>query len=324
VKNSLQPSRDPSKKGAPKPDVGPLLGGTKNGFVAARAFKDAGKTQGATRSAIRIGNQTAFSALLQEPFEFALQHHFTAFEFFPDRGPAGTGGWTESDLDATTRYWIRGAAAEHNLELTVHAPLEFNPLAHPDDARLYNTITFAHDIGATLVNLHLDTSAGVDAFVSALRPTLNATAEAGLKLAIENTVWTGPTEFNDLFAALWRRADLPTAHVGMCFDLGHANLYGAMRNNYWAFLDALSAEVPIIHLHLHENFGDRDSHLPLFTGPARNTATGIAGMLSRVRQHGFAGCAILEQWPQPPSLLVNARDGLLNLLHVAPAAEAKV
>jgi sugar phosphate isomerase/epimerase len=324
VKNSLQPSRDPSKKGAPKPDVGPLLGGTKNGFVAARAFKDAGKTQGATRSAIRIGNQTAFSALLQEPFEFALQHHFTAFEFFPDRGPAGTGGWTESDLDATTRYWIRGAAAEHNLELTVHAPLEFNPLAHPDDARLYNTITFAHDIGATLVNLHLDTSAGVDAFVSALRPTLNATAEAGLKLAIENTVWTGPAEFNGLFAALWRRADLPTAHVGMCFDLGHANLYGAMRNNYWAFLDALSAEVPIIHLHLHENFGDRDSHLPLFTGPARNTATGIAGMLSRVRQHGFAGCAILEQWPQPPSLLVNARDGLLNLLHVAPATEAKV
>ena len=312
--------------GASQPAVDALLGGAKNGFVATPAFNGAGgATRNPDRPAIRIGNQTAFSAhSMQEPFEFALQHDFTAFEFFPDHGAGGTGGWAESDLDETARYWIRGAAVEHNVELTVHAPLEFNPLACPDAGRLYSTITFAHDIGATLVNLHLDASAGADAFVSALQPTLFATAEAGLKLAIENTIWTGPADFNDLFAAFQRRADLPTAHVGMCFDLGHANLFGATRNNYWSYLDGLQPGVRIVHLHLHENFGDRDSHLPLFTGPSRNTATGIAGMLSRVRQHGFAGCAILEQWPQPPSLLVNARDGLLNLLHVAPAAEAKV
>lgn len=271
---------------------------------------------------IRIGNQTAHSARsVMEPFEFALANDFTAFEFFPDRGPAGVGGWAETDLDAKQRQAIRQRAAEHDVQLTVHAPLTFAPVDKPQDARLYSTVEFAHDIGAKLINLHLDIGRGAEQFVEALATTLRLTAEANLKLAIENTVWTGPEDFNALFAALGERRDLPTAHVGMCFDLGHANLYGATQNNYWRFLDLLAPGVRIIHLHLHENLGDRDSHLPLFTGPSRLNATGIAGMLSRVRQRGFNGCAILEQWPSPPSLLVNARDGLLNLLQLAPALE---
>jgi sugar phosphate isomerase/epimerase len=265
---------------------------------------------------IRIGNQTAFSAgSVLEPFEYAVASRFTAFEFFPDRGPAGIGGWSELDLDEGARRGIRQAASENEIELTVHAPLEFKPLDNSRDARLYSTVAFARDIGATLVNLHLDVSRGPEAFVASLRPALQVTAEAGLRLAVENTVWTGPADFNAFFEALHRGGDSPTAHAGMCFDLGHANLYGALRNNYWAYCDALSRDVPIIHLHLHENYGDCDSHLPLFTGPSRNNATGIAGMLQRVRRRGFAGCIILEQWPQPPSLLANARDGLLNLLH---------
>ena len=264
---------------------------------------------------IRIGNQTAYAARsVMEPFDFALVNGFTAFEFFPDRGHSGVGGWEESDMDSNARSTIRHLARDHDVELTVHAPLVFNPLDNPEDVRLFSSIEFAHDIGATLLNLHLDIGRGAARFVEALAPTLQMTAGAELNLAIENTVWTGPEDFNALFAALRERNDLPTAHVGMCFDLGHANLFGATQNNYLNYLDALSPGVRINHLHLHENLGDRDSHLPLFTGPSRNNATGIAGMLSRVRQHGFDGCAILEQWPSPPSLLVNARDGLLNLL----------
>jgi len=265
---------------------------------------------------IRIGNQTAYSARsVMEPFEFAVQQGFTAFEFFPDRGPASMGGWAEPDLDDSARRWIRQTAADHDIELTVHAPLEFNPARDSESAHLHGTVALAQDIGATLINLHLDVSSGAGAFVESLRQTRLLTARAKLKLAIENTVWTGPEDFNAFFRALREDGQAPSSHVGMCFDLGHANLFGGTCNNYWAFLDALSPEVPITHLHLHENNGDRDSHLPLFTGPSRNNATGIAGMLNRVRQRGFDGCAILEQWPQPPSLLVNARDGLLNLLY---------
>ncbi len=263
---------------------------------------------------LHIGNQTSFAASVLEPFEFAVANGFTAFEFFPDRGYSGVGGWDEGDLSGDTRQSIRRTARAHQMELTVHAPLTFNPAVNADEAQLGRTIEFAHDLGATLVNLHLDTSRGVACFAEALGPTLRLTAEAGLRLAVENTVWTGPQDFNHCFAELRRRGGIPSAHAGMCFDLGHANLFGATQNNYLKYFDALGADVPVIHLHLHENFGDRDSHLTLFTGPARENPAGVGGLLARLHRRGFSGCAILEQWPQPPSLLVNARDRLAELV----------
>ncbi len=268
---------------------------------------------------MRTGNQTSFAASVLEPFEFAVANSFTAFEFFPDRGYSGVGGWDESDLSGDTRRAIGRTAHEKNIELTVHAPLTFNPVVNADTSRLRKTVEFAHELGATLLNLHLEVEQGVERFAEALGPTLQLTAEAGLKLAIENTVWTGPQDFNQLFAVL-RRGKFPAAHAGMCFDLGHANLFGATQNNYWKYFDALGADVPVIHLHLHENFGDRDSHLTLFTGPARENAAGIAGLLERLQRRNFSGCAILEQWPQPASLLVNARNRLAELLEVRPGA----
>jgi sugar phosphate isomerase/epimerase len=264
---------------------------------------------------LRIGNQTAYSAgSVMEPFEFALANDFRCFEFFPDRGHAGIGGWAEDDLVAATRRWIRESAAAKDLELTVHAPLEFNPLHDPCHPRLESTVRFSQDIGATLVNLHLDATQGAEAFVEALRPTLEMTAQAGLKLAIENTVWTGPEDFNDFFAALRARTDLPGDHAGMCLDLGHANLAGAYRNDFLGFVDALSPELPITHLHLHENWGDRDSHLALFTGPSRDNPAGLAGLLKRLARRRFQGCAILEQWPHPPWQLVEARERLEGMM----------
>jgi sugar phosphate isomerase/epimerase len=263
--------------------------------------------------AIRIGNQTSFAAAILEPFEFAVANGFAAFEFFPDQGFSGIGGWHENDLADAARRAIRQIAIEHKIELTVHAPLEYNPLDHCEEGRLSSAIEFAHAIGATILNLHLDVGQGVERFVEALVPALRLTAAAGLKLAIENTVWTGPEDFNELFSLLRDRATFPSAHCGMCFDLGHANLFGATQNNYWRYLDTLSPQVPVIHLHLHENFGDRDSHLTLFTGPARENIAGIAGFFDRLKARKYSGCAILEQWPQPPTLLVEARDKLVKL-----------
>ena len=264
---------------------------------------------------IRIGNQTSFAAAsVLDPFEFALANGFTAFEFFPNRGFSGYDGWDERDLNDDTRRYIRQTASAKGIELTVHAPLDINPLRDAEDGRLYSTVEFAAELGAKLLNLHLDLSEGAERFVEALRQALLLTAEARLQLALENTVFTGAEDFNRFFAALHQGGDFPFAHAGMCFDLGHANLYEATRNDYWRFLDGLSEQVPIIHLHLHENYGDRDSHLTLFTGPSRDNSAGLEGLFDRLARRGFAGCAILEQWPHPPSLLVDARNRLCKLL----------
>jgi sugar phosphate isomerase/epimerase len=268
---------------------------------------------------IRIGNQTSFAAATLDPFEFALANGFSAFEFFPDRGFRGCEGWDERDLNYETRRHIRQTASAKDIQLSVHAPLEINPLRDAEDGRLYSTVAFAAEIGANLVNLHLDLSQGAERFVEALKRALWLTAEAGLRLALENTVFTGADDFNRFFAALHEGGGfLPFAHAGMCFDLGHANLHEATRNDYCRFLDGLSGQIPIIHLHLHENFGDRDSHLTLFTGPSRDNTAGLEGFIDRLAQRGFAGCAILEQWPWPPSLLVEARNRLCRLLETHP------
>jgi sugar phosphate isomerase/epimerase len=100
----------------------------------------------------------------------------------------------------------------------------------------------------------------------------------------------------------------------MCLDIGHANLCASTRNDYLGYLDRLDLRVPIIHLHVHENWGDCDSHLPLFTGPAGRDGAGVRGFIERIKRRNYSGSIILEQWPHPPSLLNQAREGLKQLL----------
>jgi len=101
----------------------------------------------------------------------------------------------------------------------------------------------------------------------------------------------------------------------MCLDLGHANLCASTRNDYLRFIDRLDPRVPIVHIHAHENFGEADTHLPLFTGPSAGDPAGIEGFVERMKRRSFHGCIILEQWPQPPLLLGQARDRLIRMFN---------
>ena len=264
----------------------------------------------------RIGNQTSWTiADPTVPFEFALRNGFTAFEWFPDRGARGREGWHEADLDARTRRTIRERARAADLALSVHAPLDYHPTLSASHDRLHQVVEFAQDIGAELLNLHFEAGEEMEAFVEALRSVLKLTAKVGLRLSLENTVQTSPEWCNRCFDLLMGRNQHSPPRAGMCFDLGHANLHPATRNDYLDFLDRLSPRVPIIHLHLHENHGDHDSHLTLFTGPAKDNVAGLQGLWRRLERRCFCGAAILEQWPQPRSLLIEARDRLVQMLN---------
>jgi sugar phosphate isomerase/epimerase len=261
---------------------------------------------------VRIGNQTAVSAYsVLQPFQYAVANGFDAFEWFPDKKESGA-GWEESDISNETRIFIRETAGTRDISLSVHAPWQLNPLRSESLGRLSKTIRFAQETGASLINVHFYLSEGIAAFTDAIVPLVKRLAHEGIKLSIENTPDTGPEDFNELFGRL--RSLNNSAHVGMCLDIGHANLYNATRNDYLKFVDMLDPQVPVIHIHMHENYGDYDSHLPLFTGPAGSDATGIKGLLERLRKRRFSGCIILEQWPQPESLLNETRDRLLEII----------
>jgi sugar phosphate isomerase/epimerase len=264
---------------------------------------------------IHIGNQTAFSAAsLLDPFEFALANGFDAFEWFPDKKADGA-GWDEADLNLAQRSQIRERARAAGMRLSVHARWQANPLDPTAFPLLLKDIELARDLGAVLLNLHLYAEQGIAAYVQAILPLVRLTADAELELSIENTPHHAPDDFNRLFAQLRAAASsLPLSHVGMCLDLGHANLSAATRNDYLKFIDLLDPQVPINHLHLHENWGDADTHLTVFTGPSAENDSGIRGLLDRLRRRRFAGSMILEQWPQPPELLNQARNRLLELM----------
>jgi phosphoglucan,water dikinase len=261
---------------------------------------------------IPIGNQTSFAAALLEPFEFALASAFTAFEWFPDKKPGA--GWDDTNLDQTLRRTIRECAARGNLRQSVHVRWQANPFREGGLDLFWKDLALAMDLDARLLNVHLDHERGIPAFVDVITPILRRTAECGVELAIENTPHHSPELFNELFACLRAKADVPSAHVGMCLDVGHANLCAATRNRYIEFVDRLSPELPIVHLHLHENWGDADTHLTIFTGPSGQNDAGIRALLERLQQRDYAGSIILEQWPQPPALLAQARDRLLALM----------
>jgi sugar phosphate isomerase/epimerase len=268
---------------------------------------------------IRIGTQSGFSAVpFLAPFEYAVEHGFEAFEWLPDKKESGA-GWEEKDVDSQTRASIRDTCVEHDIRGSVHAPFDVD-LVNPDHReRLSETIEFVHDIGASLLNVHLCTDQGLDAYVRGIISLTRMLGQNGIMLAVENTPLTLPEDFNSFFKRLRRLAPEAKTHVGMCLDLGHANLCPATRNDYLKFMDLLAPEVPIVHLHLHENYGDSDSHLTIFTGPSVMDDRGIRGFVKRMKKRAFSGCIILEQWPDPPSLLDAARDKLRAMfMHTIP------
>jgi sugar phosphate isomerase/epimerase len=255
-----------------------------------------------------IGNQTAFSAPVSDPFAFAVEHRFDAFEFFPDGGPAGR-GWSAEDITGDQRASFRAAATERKMRLSVHAALESQLLDRGTWGSLMRDIALARDLGAAIVNLHLGAgdpkgcSAAALALVEVLQPL-------GITLALENTVSVGPDEVNEIFDRIAGSLSVHPGAVGLCLDIGHANLFSPTHNDYLRFIDGLGAHVPIVHAHIHENWGDGDNHLTLFTGPSAHDASGVVGLMRRLRHRHFKGSLIMEQWPMPASLLLTAHERL--------------
>lgn len=265
-------------------------------------------------SRIAIGNQTSFTAPTATfPFEYAVARGFDAFEWFPDTTPEGH-GFSEEMLDAAQRRDIRNLALAHTIRQSIHAPWWIDLRSAESMARLETSAAFALDVGAKLVNIHINLEGGLEGYARALLPLLRDLHGSGLMLAIENTVESSPDDFNALFSLLERRAGDAFASVGLCLDIGHANLCAATRNDYLRFIDRLAPELPLIHCHVHENWGDRDSHLTLFTGPAAQNSAGVEGLVRRLLARDFRGALILEQWPDPPELLDDARARLLEIV----------
>jgi len=81
-------------------------------------------------------------------------------------------------------------------------------------------------------------------------------SEIGCRIAIENIFDDEPSVLKALLDAI----DSP--RFGHCFDIGHWNLFHSVSLEEW--FETLGSS--IIHLHIHDNHGTDDDHLPLGDG----------------------------------------------------------
>ncbi len=263
---------------------------------------------------IRIGNQTSFAARPPwVPFEFAVKSKFSAFEFFPDKHADGM-GWTPDDIPHDRRREIKETAANNDIDLSVHASLQSTPATPEGQYALDRDIEFAREIDAKLLVIHLPRTETLDLFLENLPPFVAQLKDREIEISFENTPITKPEFVNLFFERLDDQFGTDPC-MGLCFDIGHANLCPTTLNDYVEFCGQLDHFVRINHLHGHENFGDRDSHLTLFTGPCAMNPKGITILLDMLlNARNFRGNLILEQWPWPPSLLLTARDRLYEIM----------
>ncbi|MGA1868968.1 MAG: TIM barrel protein [bacterium] len=259
----------------------------------------------------RIGNQTScHSQNILDPFEFAVHYNFGCFEWFFDKNENGN-GLDISRIDTSFQNSIKHRALKADLSLSVHVPCDLSVYTSEGMRILNEILQFTFYIRARVLVLHFDSSKGTRAFATKMRAIANNLFTTDIILTIENTPYNGPMEFNQFFATLSARSK---KKIGMAFDIGHANLYPDFRNNFLGYLNALAPHVPIYHLHFHENSGGTDSHNCIFSTHSKFNDLGIRTLIKTLVERNSTGNIILEQWPQPRSQLLDARDRLQKII----------
>lgn len=175
-------------------------------------------------------------------------------------------------LDEALLEDIVQTLAKARIRPSLHAPFfDLNPGALDPQIRqvtlqrLGRALSVAGRLNASLMVIH----PGIDKwrypnleqvwFDLAKESFLTLTEQASTcrcRLAIENIY----EESSDLLVQLVNEID--SEWFGHCFDAGHWHLFGKQPMSAW--LDSLGAK--LIHLHLHDNHGWSDEHLPVGDG----------------------------------------------------------
>jgi sugar phosphate isomerase/epimerase len=179
------------------------------------------------------------------------------------------------ELDILDQALVQRTAqtlAAAGLRPTVHAPFfDLNPGAldplvrQVTYQRLSQALTVAGQLRARLMVVH----PGVDkwrypnldqAWVALAReffpPLIEHAVACGCRLALENIYEETPGTLIQLVEGI------DSEWFGHCFDAGHWHLFGRQPMAGW--LDALGTK--LFHLHLHDNHGRADEHLPVGEG----------------------------------------------------------
>ncbi|MEM3574662.1 MAG: sugar phosphate isomerase/epimerase [Candidatus Bathyarchaeia archaeon] len=193
---------------------------------------------------------------------------------------------------------ISDALSAHGMDAIAHLPCFVRTADLYDSIRLasrmevFKAIDALPELGIRIANLHPSYiprmarhmgDHGLRLGMDFLREALERAEEKGVDITIENMCpsdgWLSePEEFEEVLRAFPR--------AGFTLDLGHANLL-APRNRSIEFLRRFGGRLR--HLHVHDNFGLSDEHLPPLCGNVD-----FAGIFSAIKRSGYDGTMTLE------------------------------
>jgi len=198
------------------------------------------------------------------------------------------------------RKYLLKAARAAGLRLSLHAPLyDINPASSVPEsaaaawAELASCVTLAGRLGAGVLVIHPGSvpqeqppayrRRAERQFAFGLQALVSQAEAAGVKLALENKQ-RGKGE--DLIRTpddhLRYLREVPG--LGACLDLGHMNTLDTTPSFY---IEALGEQ--LVHVHLHDNHGRHDEHLPLGEGTLDWQAA-----LDSLKGVGYRGAVVLE------------------------------
>ncbi|KQC07486.1 MAG: hypothetical protein APR62_06375, partial [Smithella sp. SDB] len=180
--------------------------------------------------------------------------------------------WVLQDLDKAKCLETARLLAESGLKITFHAPfLDLRPAAMDDEIRkaslerikqVFDLAPYFHPLKivchpsfddryyVSADDLWLENS------VKTWKELIKLAKEYQITIALENVYEKNPFILRRLFDAL------SSDKICFCFDTGHFNVFSHEPLNVW--LKELGKYLG--HLHLHDNFGRLDEHLPVGDG----------------------------------------------------------
>ncbi len=204
---------------------------------------------------------------------------------------------------------IRVALERHNIGVVGHTA-HYLPIASAfKDIRLAalrelrDCMAIFRRLGASSMTVHPDSSAPmhdgsflIERNIQSIRDFLPAALEEDMVLVVENPpgFFSKPEHLGSLLDAL--------PEVKLNLDFGHANL-GVPLNVAESILTRYGSRLQ--HVHVHDNVGRDDLHLPLGAG-----TLDIASMISTLKKCGYDSTITLEVFAPDSRHLAYSRDVL--------------
>jgi sugar phosphate isomerase/epimerase len=212
-----------------------------------------------------------------------------------------------ADLDIEA---IRTALARHNLDVVAHAAY-FIPISSPFASlrqaalrEFQRTLEAAAQIGAQMMTVHylgipplFPTERCPEWHLEVLEPLCARAAGLGITVLLENA--PGPSGQIEHIAHILEA--LPG--LGFHLDSGHTQVEGGT-DFFEAYLERLGGRLR--HVHLSENDGRRDQHLPL--GAVPRPEIDWPARIACLKANGYDGTISLEVFAPERAYLLQSRE----------------